>query len=189
LRKTDASMLLWLILLFLFPSPPPQDYPQDGFQFDFKSDTFLLQSRIRNGSGNFFPRNRLSNRQLDTMCNWYSPLRRQVSIIRQDDPLQPRYGLALSFEFTEEFEEFPFTPAEAVVQFKDFSWGGIEFSAADTCNYTGVSNAVSDDVTVLVEGFSNDTIYGRFNAVLLSGAGPMAFLENGRFRVRVYRVL
>lgn len=181
-------MLFWLILFWLIPTPP-QDYPQDGLTFDFRGDTFALQSRIRNGAGNFFPRNRLSNRQLDTMCNWYSPVRRQVSIIRQDDPLQPRYGLALIFEFTEEFEEFPFSPAEAAVQFKDFGWGGVEFSAADTCNYTGVSNAVSDDVTVVVEGFSNDTIYGRFNAVLLSGAGPMAFLENGRFRVRVYRVL
>lgn len=63
----------------------------------------------------------------------------------------------------------------------------MEFSPRDTLNYTGVSNDVSDDLTIEILAFSHDTITGAFSGLLLSGAGPMAPIENGRFKVRVYR--
>jgi len=130
----------------------------------------------------------MTNAQLDTMSNWYSPTRRYVEIIRQDHPVLPHFGIALGFEFNGENAEFPYTPAHARLQFKDFSWGGVEFSPVDSCNFTGVSNEVSDDLTIVVDGYRNDTIFGRFSGLLLSSAGPMAQVDSGYFRVLVYRV-
>jgi len=110
-----------------------------------------------------------------------------VEIIRQDDPRDPHVGLAIGFEFDENNGEYPYTPAHAVIQLKNFSWGGVEFSQSDTLNFTGVSNNISDDVTLEVDGFVNDTIYGHFSGVLLSGAGTMASLDKGQFRAFLYR--
>ncbi|MBK9336905.1 MAG: hypothetical protein IPM98_10080 [Lewinellaceae bacterium] len=129
-----------------------------------------------------------TNAQLDTLSNWYSPARKYVEIIRQDHPVRPRFGIALGFEFDEETADYPYTPTFAKLQIKDFAWGGVEFSPADSCNYTGVSNEVSNDLTVQIEGYEKDTIYGRFSGLLLSAAGPMAPLDSGRFRVLVHRV-
>ena len=130
----------------------------------------------------------MSNASLDTLSNWFSPSRSYVEIIRQDDPLDPRFGIALGFEFDENNGEYPYTPAFAKIQVKDFQWGGVEFSLRDTFNYTGVSNDVSDDLSVEVDGYRNDTIFGRFSGLLLSGAGPMAPIDSGYFRAFVYRV-
>jgi hypothetical protein len=125
---------------------------------------------------------------LDTLSNWHSPTRRYVEIVRQDDPHRPRIGIALGFEFDENNGEYPYTPAHAVLQVKDFGWGGVEFSRRDTMNYTGVSNAVSDDLHIEVTDFRNDSIFGHFSGLLISGAGPMAPIERGEFAVRLYRM-
>lgn len=64
----------------------------------------------------------------------------------------------------------------------------LEFSRRDSSNFTGVSNEVSDDIAVQVDGLKNDTIFGRFSGLLLSGAGTMAPVDSGYFRVLVYRM-
>lgn len=143
---------------------------------------------MRRGPGNYLPRGSFSNAKLDTLSNWYDPEKKYVEIIRQDNAVNPATGMALGFEFDETNGEFPYTPSYAVLQLKNFGWGGVEFSPRDTLNYTGVSNEVSDDLTIEILDFQNDTITGTFSGLLLSGAGPMVPVEEGRFRVMVYRV-
>lgn len=171
--------VLWQVF---FPSPPPE-----GISCRFKQQPLTLAAGLRKSSPRFGQRPGLTNAELDTLSNWFSPERNYVEIIRQDDPITPRIGIALGFEFDEENGEYPYTPAYAKIQVKDFRWGGVEFSISDTLNFTGVSNAVSDDLSVEVDGYRNDTIFGRFSGLLLSGAGPMAPIDSGYFRVCVYR--
>ncbi len=123
----------------------------------------------------------------DSLANVYYVEKSYVEIIRQDDPVQPHAGLALGFEFDERHADYPYTPSNAVLQFKDFTWGGMEFSETDTLNFTGVSNEVSDDLTVEIDSFRNNIISGKFSGLLLSGAGQMANLDSGYFRVRLYK--
>ena len=181
-------MLIVVILSVFLRGMFPGAHPADGISCRFKQQRLQLCSGMRRESKTFAPRGGLSNFDLDTLSNWFSPERKYVEIIRQDDPLQPRFGIALGFEFDEENGDYPYTPAFAKIQLKDFRWGGVEFSTRDTFNYTGVSNDVSEDLTVQVLGFEHDTIYGRFSGLLLSGAGPMAQIDSGSFRVFVYRV-
>ncbi|MBL7798385.1 MAG: hypothetical protein JNJ90_17955 [Saprospiraceae bacterium] len=162
--------------------------PSDGIHINFKGQELGLVHPVRRDNRIASRRAAPTNAQLDTMSNWYSASRRYVEIIRQDHPLQPHYGIALGFEFDAENAEFPYRPENARLQFKDFSWGGVEFSPVDSCNFTGVNNEVSDDLTILVDGYENDTIFGRFSGLLLSAAGPMAQLDSGVFRVFVYRL-
>jgi hypothetical protein len=164
------------------PSEPPE-----GIFFHFKKRKMLLLHPMRNGKVNFLPRGRFSDRKLDTLSNSFDAQRNHVEIIRQDHPAQPTVGVAFAFEFDEENGEYPYTPAYAVLQLKNFGWGGVEFSPRDTMNYTGVSNAVSDDLTIEILDFQNDTLSGKFSGVLLSGAGTMASLDSGSFKVRLYR--
>jgi hypothetical protein len=171
----------WLLGLSPAATPP-------GIQFVFKNKTIHLSAGMQSGADGYFPRGRFNNARLDTMSNWHNPVANYVEIIRQDDPLHPTIGIALGFEFDEDNGEYPYTPARAVLQLKDFGWGGVEFSRRDTLNYTGVSNQVSDDLQIEVDGFENDTIWGRFSGVLVSGAGPMAAIDSGTFRVRLYRM-
>ncbi len=179
------SLILLTAFYLAFSAPPP---PEVGLFFRFKNHDFSLRAPLRNSASRYFPRGRQNNAQLDTASNWFDPHRNYVGIIRQDDPVQPGIGLALSFEFDESNGDYPYTPEHAVVELKDFGWGGVNFGPRDTLNYTGVSNAVSDDLTVEIDSFQRDTIYGRFSGLLLSGAGPMASIENGRFMVRLYRL-
>ncbi len=162
--------------------------PPEGIQFVFKSRTIALNYGMQRGKAVYFPRAQPDNARLDTLSNYYRPSSSYVEIIRQDDPIDPSIGLAMGFEFDEENEGYPFTPAHAVIQLKNFRWGGIEFSARDTMNFTGVNNHVSNDLMIEIDGYQNDTIWGRFSGLLVSGAGPMASIEEGRFRVRLYRV-
>lgn len=162
--------------------------PPEGVCFRFKDRAITLAAGMQRGSGMYFPRGQYDNAKLDTMSNWFSPASNYVEIIRQDNSRDPGMGIALGFEFDETNGEYPYTPARSVVQIKDFGWGGVEFSRRDTMNYTGVSNDVSEDIQVEVEGFRNDTIWGRFSGVLVSGAGPMTSVDSGFFRVFVYRV-
>ncbi|GAB4490951.1 MAG: hypothetical protein OHK0019_10460 [Saprospiraceae bacterium] len=179
-------LLLFAFMFFFIGGAQPPD-PPDGIFFHFKKRKMLLLHPMRNGKTNYLPRGKFSDRKLDTLSNWFDAGKNHVEIIRQDHPMQPTIGMALVFEFDEENGEYPYTPAYAVLQLKDFGWGGVEFSPRDTMNYTGVSNAVSDDISIEILGFQNDTITGNFSGVLLSGAGTMASLDSGSFRVRLYR--
>ena len=161
--------------------------PDGGVRFRFKGKERVLTYPMRNEKSPFLPRGRHSNAELDTMSNCYFTDRNYVEIIRQDDPVRPKFGLAMGFEFDEANGEYPYTPAHAVLQLKDFGWGGVEFDPRDTCNYTGVSNAVSDDLQIEIDSFSNGMLYGRFSGLLISGGDKMAALEEGQFAVRVYR--
>jgi len=182
-RNTLPILLLFALtcLSGALPNPP-------GIYFHFKKRDFALLHPMRQGDKNFLPRGNFSNKKLDTLSNWFSPEKQYVEIVRQDNPTQPTIGMALGFEFDEKNGEYPYTPAHAVLQLKNFGWGGVEFSPRDTLNYTGISNAVSDDLTIEILDFQNDTITGRFFGLLLSGAGPMTSIDSGYFRVRVYRV-
>ncbi len=173
------------IFYFAFFAPPPSE---TGIFFRFKNHDFSLRATMGASTSRYFPRGRKTNAELDTASNWFDPRRRYVEIIRQDDARQPGIGIALGFEFDENNGEFPYTPEHAVVEIKDFGWGGVAFSPSDTLNYTGVSNAVSNDLTVEIDSFQRDTIYGRFSGLLLSGGGPMATVENGIFIVKLYRL-
>lgn len=172
-----------LVSAVLFPG---SDYAF-GVSFSFKGKRHVLHHRMQKFDNPYYPRAGYTNAQLDTMSNNFDPGKSYVEIIRQDDPVSPALGLALGFEFDETNGEYPYTPARAIMQLKDFGWGGVEFSRRDTLNYTGVSNDVSEDIQIEVDGFASDTIWGRFSGVLVSGAGVMATLEDGHFRVRIHR--
>ncbi|MDX1911935.1 MAG: hypothetical protein SFV22_10640 [Saprospiraceae bacterium] len=179
-------MIILFLLILLSGSPASDDFT--GVAFHFKNRDIHLLHPMRRSDGVYHPRDGLSNASLDTLSNFFDPAARHVEIIRQDHPSQPTMGLALAFEFDEANGEYPYTPAYAALQLKNFGWGGLEFSVRDTMNYTGVSNDVSDDFTIEIIDFHNDTITGLFSGLLLSGAGPMAGIEEGRFRVRLYRL-
>lgn len=183
-------MRLLLIVLLAFLLVAASRMPGDvspGIRFVFKQREMLLLHPMRRSKMGYLPRGNFSDKKLDTLSNWYDPHRQYVEIIRQDNPTRPTIGVALGFEFDEENGEYPYTPAFAVLQLKDFGWGGVEFSERDTLNYTGISNAISDDISIEIIDFQNDTITGRLSGVLLSGAGTMAPIERGTFRVRLYR--
>ncbi len=180
-------MTVLLLVLFLFNGAFSDPVP-DGVSCRFKKQHLTLTYGMRQTKKTFRQRGGLNNAQLDTLSNRYDPARKYVEIIRQDAPLDPHYGIAIGFEFDAENAQFPYTPAFSKIQFKDFRWGGVEFGLKDTFNFTGVTNTVSDDLTITVEGFKNDTIFGRFSGLLLSGAGTMEPIDSGGFRVLVYRV-
>lgn len=159
-----------------------------GITFHMRHQNIRLNQPMRGGSGRFFPRGRFTDQQLDTMSNWFSVESKYVEFIRQDHALHPTMGMALGFEFDENIGEYPYLPVYARLQLKDFGWGGVEFGPTDTCNYTGLTNEVSNDFTVEIDSFLNDTIYGRFNGLLLSGAGKMMAVDSGIFKVGLYRV-
>lgn len=177
-----AAAVLGLLTFRSFQDPP------EGLFFTFKNKKIALNAGMHGGKSAYFPRGRYTDAELDTLSNWYSLEKKYIEIIRQDDPFRPNLGVALGFEFDESNGEYPYTPAKAVIQLKDFGWGGMEFSRRDTMNYTGISNDVSEDLFIEIDGFNGDTVWGRFSGVLVSGAGPMAGVEEGNFRVRVYRV-
>lgn len=186
-NPTNQSMMT-LLILFLYVWPNLTEPAFSGMSCVFKNERLNLSYRMQKERRPYRPSSGLTNARLDTLSNWFSASRNYVEIIRQDDPLKPHYGIALAFEFDAENAAYPYTPAFAKLQFKDFSWGGLEFSARDSFNFTGVLNDVSEDLSIQVDSFRNDTITGRFSGLLLSGAGPMAAIDSGRFRVAVYRV-
>lgn len=173
-----------LTVLIRIPAAVPVE---EGLCCVFRGQPVKLQYQMQRQRRPTSHRVGLSNRQLDTLSNYYSPARQYIEIVRQDDPLRPRYGIALGFEFHDSITTFPYSPSRARLQFKDFAWGGVEFSQRDSFNFTGVTNDVSDDLTVRVDAFYGDTMVGRFSGLLLSGAGPMAQIDSGYFRVMLYR--
>ncbi len=171
------------VVLCLQPAiAPPENPPAcSGIDFYARNRSFNLPYPLGKLLGAPAYGAHFYRARLDTLSNWYSPSRRYVEIIRQDHPVQPLYGLAIGFEFHHSVDSFPYKPAYARAHFKDFSWGGLEFGSADSFNYTGVTNEVSNDLTIRVTAFYQDTIRGVFSAVLLSGAGPMLHLDSGTF--------
>jgi hypothetical protein len=181
-------LLPFAVFILFLAADVYQDPAESGVSFRMRGSSLQLSHPMRGNQGPFFPRDRYTDEELDTLSNWYSAEKRYVEFVRQDDPLHPTLGLALGFEFDEQFGEYPYTPAHARLQIRDFRWGGLEFSRADTANFTGVSDAVCNDFTLEIDSFANDTFYGRFNGLLLSGAGKMLPIDSGFFRIGVYRV-
>jgi hypothetical protein len=180
-------MLILFLLAFLTDLTSAD--AASGISFRFKNKDIQLLHPMQRSDGRLHPRDGLSNASLDTLSNFFDPDANHIEIIRQDHPTRPTLGLALAFEFDETHGEFPYTPAYAAMQLKNFGWGGLEFSVRDTMNYTGVSNEVSDDFTIEIIEFNQDTITGTFTGLLLSGAGPMTPIENGYFRIKLYRLM
>jgi hypothetical protein len=110
-----------------------------------------------------------------------------VQIIRQNDKWNPTQGIAIGFEFDPTIDTFPYLSAKAAIQFKDFKYGGQHFSKKDTANYSGLFNDYNAEIRVEILDFQSDTIVGKFSGVLLSGSGKMAHLDDGNFRIRLYR--
>jgi hypothetical protein len=110
-----------------------------------------------------------------------------VEIIRLDHPTAPALGFALAFEFDETNGNYPYTPSFVVAQLKSYRWGGVEFSSSDSLNYSAVSNDVSDDISMEVDSFIQDTIYGHFSGLFLNGSGGMGGVESGTFKVKLHR--
>ncbi|MCS7037117.1 MAG: hypothetical protein RMJ33_09535 [Saprospiraceae bacterium] len=182
-----ATVLLWMAGLPL-PALKGDPSPCSGLYLSVRGQHLSLLYPLRRDPQAPAHAARISRARLDTLSNWYSPSRRYVEIIRQDHPTQPLYGLALGFEFHESADTFPYRPAYARAHFKDFSWGGVEFSQLDSFNYTGVTNEVSHDLSIRILSFQNDTIKGVFSGLLLSGAGPMLLIDSGAFCVHLRRL-
>lgn len=185
--KYPTFYLLALLTTFLALGASGTMTKEFGILFSFKGEKRHLFAPLRLSKHTLHQKGGLSPAALDSASNIYYLDRQYVEIIRQDDPFQPHSGIALGFEFDELAEEFPYSPAFVTIQIKDFTWGGVEFSAGDTLNYTGVSNDVSDDVSLQVDSYQNDTITGHFSGLLLNGAGGMALLDSGIFRIRLLR--
>lgn len=165
----------------------PEIAQEQGIYFSFKGQRYALTSSpVRPSAAG--RRSSVSRyMQRDSSASRYDLQENYVEIIRQDDPVHPHFGLAFGFDFDEDTQSWPYTPVSAVLQWKDFTWGGIEFGATDTLNYTGVNNEVSNDLTVEIDSFVNNTISGRFSGLLINGRGDMDRLDSGYFCVRLYR--
>ena len=173
-------------MAFRFSGDPEEG--EEGIFFKFKGIDFALQSRTQAPTARFVARSiEEHTAKADTFSNVLYTDKQYVEIIRQDAAFEPMYGIALGFEFDERNGEYPYTPSHAVMQLKNFSYGGVEFSKADTSNYTGVFNDYSADFRIEVDGFEHDSIFGRFQGVLVSGSGEMQLLENGSFKVHLLR--
>lgn len=170
------------------PAADPGWYAHPGVYARFKDRSYWLRYPMDAAPGISKPSWQDASARLDTMSNWYSRSRQYVEIIRQDHPATPTIGMALGFDYDETWGEPPYTPRYGRVQFKHFGWGGVEFSASDTLNFTGVSDAVSNDLSIEVVYFDGDSIAGTFSGLLLSGAGTMAMLDSGTFAVRLRRI-
>ena len=187
MKNITISILTFVFLLsgsaFRLMEPSPE-----GIFFRFKGSDFQLQSRTKAPSSRFVARSiEEYSSKADTFSNVLFSERQYVEIIRQDAAFEPNFGIALGFEFDERNGEYPYTPSHAVMQLKNFSYGGVEFSRTDTSNYTGVFNDFSADFRMEIDGFAQDTIFGRFQGVLVSGSGEMQLIENGSFKAHLLR--
>jgi len=185
---TDSvALILRAAFAFCLAATVPNEW-DNSISCTFKSRDLILAYPMQPAADVFRLKGQKAVEEMDTLSNWYDPANKYVEIVRQDHPTRPTLGIAMGFEFDEENGEFPYTPARAVLQLKNFGWGGVEFSGRDTLNYTGISNEVSDDIQIEIESYRNDTIFGHFSGLLLSGAGPMGSIENGRFAIKIYRL-
>lgn len=183
------GLILLVCLSFLtINSKTPDPLPErQGVVFFWKGKQYHLKAPLKLEKTLVYQRGGLSAAELALTANCYYSDRQYVEIVRQDAAVQPRLGIAIGFEFDESNGEYPYTPAEAVLQIKDFSWGGVEFATLDTFNYTGVSNAVSNDFSLEILSWEQDTITGTFSGLLLNGAGDQAAIDNGYFKIGLKR--
>ena len=185
---TDSVAIILLSAFIFCLTAAGVIHGESGISCTFKDRELLLSHPMQPSPEVLKQKGRRAAEQLDTLSNWFSPVRKYVEIVRQDHPVRPTLGIAMGFEFDETNGDYPYTPAFAVMQLKDFGWGGVEFSRRDTLNYTGISNTISDDLHIEISDYRNDTIFGHFSGILISGGGSMASLEKGSFAVKVYRV-
>ena len=188
-QKWSNAVLFLLVggffstLAFIFvPASPPC-----CVSFYFKKNTYQLSSPRKAGAGGQRLPQGASRDEIQAASNVYYETDGYVEIIRQDHPYEPRFGIALGFAFDVDTDTFPFYPNYAVLQLKDFTWGGVDFSRDDTLNFTGVTNDVSNDLAIEVTSFQNDTISGHFSGLLLSGGDRMEPIDSGFFRVKLIR--
>lgn len=182
-----VALLAFLVLEGNKTYKCPEIAHEQGIYFSFKGQRYALTSSpIRpSASGRHISGSKYLQR--DSSASMYDLQKNYVEIIRQDDPAHPHFGLAFGFDFDENTHAWPYIPTHSVLQWKDFTWGGIEFSTSDTLNYTGVNNDVSNDLTVEIDSFVNNTIRGRFSGLLINGRGDMDRLDSGYFCIRLYR--
>lgn len=184
------GIILFVCLSFLTINNKASDpLPiRQGVVLFWKGTMHYLPAPMQLSRGQVYQRGGINPHELAVYANCYYPDRNYVEIIRQDRGDQPSLGIALGFEFDESNGEYPYTPSEAVLQIKDFSWGGVEFSALDTVNYTGVSNKVSNDFSLEILSWENDTITGTFSGLLLNGAGDQSPIDSGYFKIGLRRI-
>jgi hypothetical protein len=160
--------------------------PEGFIQFNFQGKKVDLHERIRVLPEDCWGGFCQTNEELDTLCNVFLPKQGRVKIIRQDDGYDPMMGLGLLFQFNPAIDSLPFESPSAKLQIVDFHFGGMRSTASDRTNYTGVTNDVSSDLKLIIEHFEDDIITGTFSGVLVNGAGGMASIDGGKFRVRVF---
>ena len=160
-----------------------------GISFQFKGKTIQLNERSYPDIEKVGVKGIASSslERYDTSCNVFFEAENYVEIIRQDDKTQPSFGIAIGFEFSPGLDTLPYEIDQGVMQLKDFKFGGLQFSAQDSFNHTGVVNEFSQDFILIVTAFEKDTIEGTFKGVLLNGAGGLSHIENGQFRVGLMR--
>lgn len=182
-------LIIASLLAFSFSIPYVVKSPSDFVTFRFRQDKKVLIERMYPSFDQWTAKgNRdFALAKYDTVCNVFYEDQYYVEIIRQDDKVNPEVGLAFGFEYDPEYDSLPYTTTRAVMQYKNFKYGGMQFSEQDTFNHTGVVNEFSEDFILTVTAFYNDTIEGNFKGILLNGAGEMTSIEDGQFRVGLYR--
>lgn len=182
-------LLIFAACLLLAPAFSFREEVPSGefFNFKFKGKRHELAARSALDTTRFSAKSAMNDGRLDTASNIFYQSKNYIEIIRQDERIRPMVGVALGFEFDESNGEFPYTPARAVIQIKDFRYGGVMFEKRDSLNFTGVSNSVSDDLDIEILGFQEDTIVGQFKGLLLNGAGGMAEVREGKFKIKLFR--
>ncbi len=91
---------------------------ESGISCTFKDRELLLSHPMQPSPEVLKQKGRRAAEQLDTLSNWFSPVRKYVEIVRQDHPVRPTLGIAMGFEFDESNGDYPYTPAFAVMQLK-----------------------------------------------------------------------
>ena len=175
-----------LFLSGFSPSPADENGGEEFIRFRFKGREFELNQRIRTLPEECWGGWCQSNEQLDTLCNIFVSEKKRVKIIRQDDGFDPATGIGLLFQYDPAVDSLPFLSPSARLQLVDFRFGGARGAQNDRANYTGVTNDVSSDFKLQIERVAGDTLIGTFTGVLVNGAGGMAPIEDGQFRIRVF---
>ncbi len=180
-------VLLFGLVFFMSFALQNDERPAEFLNYKFKGKNFQLTFSNRFDTTRFSAKSPNFEKRLDSLSNVFYQEKNYIEIIRQDFSMRPTVGVAMGFEFEEANGEYPYSPAHAVLQLKDFRYGGVMFEKRDSMNFTGVSNDVSDDLDIQIEGFENDTIFGTFQGLLINAAGGMAQVSDGKFRVRLVR--
>lgn len=186
MKPTFFAFLACFLLFSAFN--PPAGEPEEGIFFRFQGKNFELRERVRVLAEDCWGGWCQTNDELDTLCNVFLESKNRVKIIRQDDGFAPEFGIGLLFSFNPVTDSLPVLVETARLQFNDFRFGGLRASQSDRANFTGVTNSVSSDLKLTIERFDGEFIEGIFSGVLVNGAGGMAPIEEGQFRIRLFRM-